>query len=128
VRHHGQAHVAVDPDLGQRGRAQRGPDYLAVPRRGEPQQLLVAVGQVVVLVVGDHPHRPGDVGAVTGVPAQRPHLLAGTLLGDPAVRQVGDDVGLGELFLAPQPGVRQPDAGGLQPHGVVGVRGHGHRL
>ena len=128
VRHHGQAHVAVDGDLGQRGRAQRGPDHLAVPGRGQPQQLLVAVGQMVVLVMGDHPDRPADVGAVSGVPEQRPHLLAGALLGDPAVRQVGDDVGLGELFLAPQPGVRQTDAGGLQPHGVVRVGGHGHRL
>ena len=69
MRHHGQADVTVDGDLGQRGRAQHGPDHLAVADRGQPQQLLVAVGQVVVLVMGDHPDRPGDVGAVPGVPA-----------------------------------------------------------
>ena len=84
---------------------------------------------MIVLVIGDHPDCPGDVGAVPGVCAQRPHLLlAGALLGDPAVGQVGDDVGLGELFLAPQPGERQADACGLQAHAAVRVRvrGHGH--
>ena len=81
---------------------------------------------MIVLVIGDHPDCPGDVGAVPGVCAHRPHLLAGALLGDPAVGQVGDDVGLGELFLAPQPGVRQADACGLQAHGVVRVRAYGH--
>jgi hypothetical protein len=30
-------------------------------------------------------------------------------------------------FLGPQPFVRQPDASVLQPHRVVGVRGHRHR-
>ena len=38
---------------------------------------------MIVLVIGDHPDCPGDVGAVPGVCAQRPHLLAGALLGDP---------------------------------------------
>jgi hypothetical protein len=44
------------------------------------------------------------------------------------MRQIGDDVLLGERPLLPQPGVRQADAGVLQPHGVVGVGGHVYRL
>ena len=49
-------------------------------------------------------------GSVAEVPAQQPHLLAGALLGDPAVREVDHDVLLGELFLAPQLGVGEADA------------------
>jgi len=83
---------------------------------------------MVVLVVGDHPDRPADVRAGAGVLAQRLHLLAGALLGDPAVCQVGDDIAFGQFPAATQPGMRQADAGVLQPHRVVRVRGHGHRL
>jgi hypothetical protein len=56
------AHVAVDRDLGASGGAKDRLDLAAVARRDEPKQLLVAVGQVVVLVGGDHRDRPADVG------------------------------------------------------------------
>ena len=69
VRHDRLADVAVDGDLGQGRRAQHGPDGVRVPRRGQPEQFLMAVGEVVVLVRGDHRDRAADVLTGAGVRA-----------------------------------------------------------
>jgi len=100
VGHDRRAHVPVDGDLGQRGGAQRRSDERRVAAGGQLQQFLVTVGQVIVLVGGDHPHGPGDVRPVGGVFAQCLHLLTGALLGGPAVRQVGYDVAFGQFLAA----------------------------
>jgi len=63
-----------------------------------------------------------------GLAPQRLHLLRGTLLGNPAVREVGDDVAFGELGVASQLIVSQAEPEALQHHRVVGLGGHGHRL
>jgi hypothetical protein len=82
--HHGEADVPVDADLAQGACAQGALDQPAVPGGGEPQQLLVGVGEVVVLVVGDHAYGSADLGMVGEVPAQHQHLVGGALFGDPA--------------------------------------------
>lgn len=119
--HDGQADVAVDPDLGEGALAQEVLDGPAVSGRGEAQEFLVAVRQVVVLVVGDHPDRAAQVGVVAEVLAQQSHLLGRALFGDAAVGEVGDDVALGERLLAPQLLVGESDAVLLQEHRVVGL-------
>jgi hypothetical protein len=128
VGHDRPADVPVDSDLGQGRLAQRAPDDVRVPGRGQPQQLLVAVGEMAVLVIGDHPDRPADIRAGAGVSPQRPHLLRRALLGDAAVRQVGDDVAFAQLLVAPQLAVRQPETQILQPHRVIGLGRHRHRI
>jgi hypothetical protein len=50
-------------------------------------------------------------------------LLRRALLGDPAVRQVGDDVVLCQLLVAAQKAVSHADADGLQPERVVHIWG-----
>ena len=60
----------------------------------------MAVGEVAVLVTGDHRDRAADVLVGAGVFPQRPHPLRRTLLGDAAVRQVRDDVALRQLLAA----------------------------
>ncbi len=124
VGHHGEADVAVDADLGERALAQGALDGAAVSGVGEAQQFLVAVGEVVVLVVGDHLHRAAEVGVVGEVLAQQLHLLGGALFGDPAVGEVGDDVLDGERLVALELVVGQADAVAFQQHRVVGLRGH----
>lgn len=128
MRHDRRGHVPVHGDLGHRGRVQFGPDGVLVPGRGQPQQLLVAVGQVVVLVGRDHPYRPADVRPGARILPQCPHLLAGALLRHPAVRQIDDDVLLGERLLLPQAGVCETDASVLEPHRVIRIRGNVHQL
>ena len=93
------------------------------PSAGQPQQLLVAVGEVVVLVVGDHLDRLAHLGVVAEVLVEHHHLVGGALFGDPAVGEVGDDVELGERLVAAQLVVRQADALPLQQRGVVGLPG-----
>ena len=100
--HHGEADVPVDADLGERALAQRPLDGPAVPGGGEAQQLLVAVGEVVVLVVGDHlAPRGRPRGGRAKYLRSMVHLLGGALFGDPAVGEVGDDVLHGERLVAP---------------------------
>ena len=99
--HHGEADVPVDADLGERALAQGPLDGAAVAGGREAQQFLVAVGEVVVLVVGDHPDGLADLGVVGEVLAQQHHLVGGALFGDPAVGEVGDDVLHGERLVAP---------------------------
>jgi hypothetical protein len=103
--HDGRADIPVDGDLGQRGSAERATDDLAVPGRGQPQQFLVTVGEMIIFVAGDHPHRTADVLPVAGIFAQGLHLFRGPLLRDPAVRQVDHYVGLSQLLPAAQPAV-----------------------
>src|SRR5690606_33817827 len=88
-------------------------------------QFLVAVGEVVVLVVGDHLDRPAQVGVVGEVLAQQLHLLGGALLGDPAVGEVGDDVLDGEGLVPLELVVGQADAAPFEEHGVVGLGRYG---
>jgi hypothetical protein len=128
VRHDGRRHVPVYGDFCHCGLVQFVPDDVLVPGLGQPQQLLVAVSQVVVLVGRNHPDRAADVRPRAHVLPQCPHLLAGPLLGHPAVHQIGHDVLLGERPLLPQPGMRQADARALQPHRVIRVGGNVHRL
>ncbi len=124
VAHDGEAHVAVDGDLGQRALAEHPLDGPAVAGPGEAQQFLVAVGEVVVLVVADHVDRLAHLGVVTEVPDQHVHLVGGALFGDAAVREVDDDVLLGQGHLAAQLLVREADAAALQQHRVVGLGGY----
>ncbi len=119
--HDGEADVAVDPDLRERALAEGPLDHAAVSGVGEAQQFLVAVGEVVVLVVGDHLDRAAEVGMVGEVLAQQLHLLRGALFGDPAVGEVGDDVRHGEPLLALELLVGEADAVLLQEHRVVGL-------
>src|SRR5690606_35760751 len=125
VGHHREADVPVDPDLGERALPQGALDGAAVSGAGQAQQFLVAVGEVVVLVVGDHAHRTAQFGVVGEVLAEPFHLLGRALLGDPAVGQVGDDVLHGERLVAPQPAVGQADPVLLQQHRVVGLGRYG---
>jgi hypothetical protein len=84
--------------------AQRAPGELRVPDRRWPQQLFVAAGEMVVLVSRDHPGRAADIRPVPPAYLRAPHLLAGALLGDLAVRQVGDLVPFGQFLAPAQPG------------------------
>jgi hypothetical protein len=83
---------------------------------------------MVVLVVRDHPDRGKQVLTVIGALAQQLHLLGRALLGDPAMRQVDDDVALGQRVVPLQQAVAQSEAMVLQQHRVVGIGGHGHWL
>jgi hypothetical protein len=73
--HDSRADIAVDSDLDKCAGAQGALDELLMSGAGQTQQLLVAVGQMVILVVRDHPDSSPDVRSLPGVLAQSPHLL-----------------------------------------------------
>jgi hypothetical protein len=128
VGNDGLADVAVNTDLGEGRSAKYVADGGCMPGCGQAQQLLVTIGEMVVLVIRDHSDRGSDVLVAASVFAQHAHLLRRTLLGDPAVRKVRDDVALSQLLVPRQLIVRQADPSTLEQHRVVGLGGDGHRF
>lgn len=124
--HHGEADVTVDLDLGQGALAQHALDGASVSGSREAEQFLMAVREVVVLVVADHPDGLAQLRMVAEVLDQHVHLVGRTLFGDPAVGQIDHDVLLGQGLLTTELVMGEPNAVALQEHRVVGLRGHRH--
>ncbi len=70
----------------------------------------MTVGQVVVLVLGDHLEGTAQVRVVGEVLAEQLHLLGGALFGDPALCQIANDVPLRQRLVRAQLLVGEADA------------------
>lgn len=107
--HDGGSGVPVDTALRHGALAQDPPDRTAGSGTGRPEQLLVAGGEVVLLVAADHPERPAHLGVAAEVLDQHARPAGGPLLGHPAVREVDEDLVLGQRLVAAQRAVGEAE-------------------